>query len=139
MNELYGGVHKPRWQYFTHMIIDHLPTPCWHLSNNFFTDTRENLYKVYISSTTHLLRLVNVVCQCPLIVMILKKGGCLISSSLVKDTVQIMLSKYPWRTFELWSLVLIWQIWSIFFLVPRWKLYSVCQDYLAENPSWCPA
>ena len=29
------------------------------------------------------------------IVMILKKGFCLISSSLLKDTVQIMLSKYP--------------------------------------------
>ena len=34
--------------------IDHLPTPCWHLWRNSFSELRENLYKVDISSTTYL-------------------------------------------------------------------------------------
>ena len=34
------GIHKLSWQYFVY-IIDHLPTPCWHLWKNSFTETKE--------------------------------------------------------------------------------------------------
>ena len=47
-------------------IIDHLPTPCWHLWRNSFTVIRKNLHTVDISRTTYLPRLVNVVCKHPL-------------------------------------------------------------------------
>ena len=48
-------------------VIDHLPTPCWHLRRNSFTEIRENLYIVDISTATYLPRLVNVVCERPLV------------------------------------------------------------------------
>ena len=47
------------------LISDHLPTSYWHLCRNSFTGMRENLHKVDISST-NLVRLVNVVCEYPL-------------------------------------------------------------------------
>ena len=55
-------------------IIDHLPTPCWHLWRNSFTETRENLHAIVISSTTYLPRLVIVVCECPLKKLIWKEN-----------------------------------------------------------------
>ena len=35
-------------------IIDHLPTHCWHLWKNLFSEIRENLHIIDISSTTYL-------------------------------------------------------------------------------------
>ena len=48
-------------------VIDHLPTPCWHLRRNSLTEIRKNLYIVDISTATYLPRLVNVVCERPLV------------------------------------------------------------------------
>ena len=44
-------------------IIDHLPTPCWHLWRNYFSKISENLHTAVISSVTYLPSLVNVVCE----------------------------------------------------------------------------
>ena len=46
-----------RWAFINHVdkilpIIDHLPTHCWNLWKNFFTEKRVNLHTVDISSRT---------------------------------------------------------------------------------------
>ena len=63
LNSTLSKVSFFNYVYYILPIIDHLPTPSWHLS---FNVIRENLHTINISSTTYLPCLVNIVKEWPL-------------------------------------------------------------------------